>query len=152
MLKEKHLKLCYELEPNELKTIKTGGWGVWGVCKLSHIRARMLAQTRAFTRGNSGTCPCLRDEAAEPSNLNTSHSRRLRARREGRAENKPRAIFKNSSGATRVERAAARRGTLGFWFFFGGSKCAAGPLFFLCASRHKARVSRHSMSGRNAGG
>lgn len=54
MLKEKHLKLCYELEPNELKTIKTGGRGE---CKLSHVGARMLAQTRALTRGNSGTCP-----------------------------------------------------------------------------------------------
>lgn len=84
MLKEKHLKLCCEPKPNELETIKIGGWGresVWrgGGCVLSHT----------FTRGKPGSCPSLRNKAVNPSNLNTSHSRRLRARREGRAENKP---------------------------------------------------------------
>lgn len=84
--------------------------------KLSHTHTRMLALIGAFTRGNSGTCPSLRNRVVEPSNLNTSHSRRLRARREGQAENKPQAVFKNSLGARSAESTAACRGTLGFCF------------------------------------
>lgn len=112
MLNEKNLKQRCKPKLNELKTIKTGRGGV----KLSHTRTRLLAMIGAFIRGNSRTCPSLRNKAAEPSNLNTSHSRRLRARREGQAENKPQAIFKNSLGATSAENTTACRGTLGFCF------------------------------------
>lgn len=47
MLKEQHLKLCYELEPNELKTIKTGAGGVQIV---THWRTHARADPRAHQR------------------------------------------------------------------------------------------------------
>lgn len=54
MLKEKHLKLCYELEPNELKTIKTGwGWGgggSGGVQIVAHSRTHARADPRVHQR------------------------------------------------------------------------------------------------------
>lgn len=148
MLKEKHLKLCYELEPNELKTIKTGVGGSANCHTMAHACSRRPARSPEVIPGRAR---CLRDEAVEPSNLNTSHSRRLRARREGRAENKPRAIFKNSSGATRVERAAARRATLGFCFS-GVARARGGTAVLPLCKPTRARASQRSMSGHNAGG